>query len=528
MSFYHVKGLSIAVVHDYKVEWAKGYGWADEGEKRPVTTGTLFQAASVSKSLNAVGILKSVQEKKIDLYADINNYLTTWKFPYDAVSKGKKISTANLLSHTGGLSIHGFPGYVNGEAFPTLVETLDGKPPAKNKPVRSLFKPGFKFEYSGGGTMISQLLLMDVTHEEYADYMRKKVLEPMGMTNSFFTLPPPVEKRNLLATGYFEDGKELPGKFHNHPAAAGGMWTTPADICNYIIEMQLSLQGKSNKVLSKETTALMMTPFLDKSSALGVFIEKKGDEKYFQHSGGSIGFRCQYYGSLDGGNGVMVMINSNNGTILQELVNNIARIYDWKDFYTAPKTIVKTGITDPLIKTLDSYTGAYRQNDIIIRIIMKDNVLWYQGFEGGGNNAWRIYFTSDKDFFSKESRAEKSFYFDANRTVKGFSKMMDGKALGNYEKIPVVDLPDSLMALYAGNYEFWGMNARVYKGENKLWLKISEGYELEMNFFSKSEFFMSGEETYNEIFRFFTNSNGVVDGIIEKKGDEEILSLRIR
>lgn len=90
MKFHHVKGMSIAVVHDYKVVWAKGYGWANEEEKKPVSTETLFEPGSISKSLNAVGILKLAQDKKIDLYTDINTYLTTWKFPYDSVSKKQK------------------------------------------------------------------------------------------------------------------------------------------------------------------------------------------------------------------------------------------------------------------------------------------------------------------------------------------------------------------------------------------------------------------------------------------------------
>src|SRR5262249_10102625 len=110
MAFYHINGLSIAVIHNYKIEWARGYGWADSAEQRPVTTRTLFQAASISKSLNGVGVLRLAQKGKLDLYADINKYLTGWKFPYDSLSKGRKITVANLLSHTGGLTVHGFPG----------------------------------------------------------------------------------------------------------------------------------------------------------------------------------------------------------------------------------------------------------------------------------------------------------------------------------------------------------------------------------------------------------------------------------
>jgi CubicO group peptidase (beta-lactamase class C family) len=111
MAKYKVKGMSIAVIHDHKIAWAKGYGWADEAAKKPVTTETLFEPGSISKTLNALGILKLAQDKKVDLYTDVNTYLTSWKFPYDSVSKGKKITLANLLSHSAGLSVHGFPGH---------------------------------------------------------------------------------------------------------------------------------------------------------------------------------------------------------------------------------------------------------------------------------------------------------------------------------------------------------------------------------------------------------------------------------
>jgi CubicO group peptidase (beta-lactamase class C family) len=184
MAFYKTKGVSVAVIQNYKLAWAKGYGWADDSLKIPVTTQTLFQAASISKSLNSVGALRLVQEKKIDLYADINNYLTSWKFPYDSLSGNKKISLANLLSHTAGLTVHGFGGYEKGEQVPTLVQVLNGQKPANSPAVRSMYAPGLKSEYSGGGITISQLIVMDVTHQPYDKYMYDQVLKPLGMTSS--------------------------------------------------------------------------------------------------------------------------------------------------------------------------------------------------------------------------------------------------------------------------------------------------------------------------------------------------------
>ncbi len=354
MKQHHVHGLSIAVVHNYQIEWAKAYGWADSAHHRRVTTETRFQAGSISKSLNGVGVLTLVQEGKIDLYTDINQYLIRWKFAYDSAAKGKRISTANLLSHTAGLSMHGFPGYAAGEVIPDLNQVLDGRKPANTEAVRSLFEPGLKFQYSGGGTTISQRLLVDQTHQPYDQYMAKRVLEPMGMANSSFTQPP--AKNGLLATGYNGEGQPVAGRYRIYPEqAAAGLWTTPIDLCRYIIETQLAYQGKSSKVLNQQTTRLRLTPYIDGSAALGVFINKKGADTYFLHNGSNEGFLGMYYGSLTHGNGVVVMVNSANGPILDEIINSVARVYDWKDFY---KPITRRNIHVPAT-ILDTYVGEY-------------------------------------------------------------------------------------------------------------------------------------------------------------------------
>src|SRR6202000_3322196 len=327
MAFYKVKGMSIAVVHNYKVEWAKGYGFANDNLKIPVDVHTLFQAGSISKTINSVGVLKMVQDKKIDLYGDINNYLTSWKFPYDAVSKGKKITTANLLSHTAGLSVHWYGGYEAGAPLPTIPQVLDGVKPANSDPVRPMFEPGLQYLYSGGGTTISQLIIMNVTHQPYAKYMYDNVLKPMGMTESTFEQPPVNVKPQTLAVAHNE-GIAVKGLHHVYPEqGAAGLWTNATDLCKYIIETQRAFQGKSAKVLNEATTQLRLTPYLDKSGALGCFILDLDGTKYFFHNGSDEGFGAIYYGSMEGGNGVVVMENSEHNELLYEVVNTIANAY---------------------------------------------------------------------------------------------------------------------------------------------------------------------------------------------------------
>jgi CubicO group peptidase (beta-lactamase class C family) len=432
MAHYKVKGVSIAVVQNYKVVWAKGYGWADEKEKRPVTTSTLFEPGSISKSLNAVGVLKLAQDQQLDLDADINNYLQKWKFPYDSVSKGKKISLKHLLSHTAGLSVHGFPGYDRKVKIPSLPEILDGKTPANTAAVRSLFEPGLRYQYSGGGTTISQLIIEEVSKQPYHVFIYDNVLKPMGMLQSSYQQPPAPGKMKHVATGYRADGSEVENKFHVYPEqGAAGLWTTPTELGNYIIETQLALQGKSSKVLNQSMTQLRLTPFIDQSSALGVFIENREGSKYFSHSAGNEGFRGFYLGSMEGGNGLAVFVNSDNGGILSEIINSITAAYDWKGF-AKPADVKTVQIPGALMK---KYVGVYYFDGVISEVILKDDGLYFwTDFREG-----KMYFTNEKDFVNIEFSAEKSFLEDSAGNVSGYARRVNGREYPPARKVFNVD-----------------------------------------------------------------------------------------
>ncbi len=414
MKKYRVNGVSIAVIHNYKIEWAKGYGFADVAEKRPVTTATLFQAASISKSLNATAVLKLVQEKKLDLNADINQYLSSWKFPYDSKYGDKKITLTNLLSHTAGLTVHGFPGYAVGDSLPDLQQVLDGLKPANTEAVRSNDEPGKNYNYSGGGTTISQLLIMDITGQPYDLFMKKYILDPLGMKSSSYTQPPDKSKAPLLATGYKADGREVAGKYHIYPEqAAAGLWTTPTDLCKFLIETQLSFSGKSSLVLTQEMTKLRLTP-VKEDAGLGLFINSRvtGSYKYFNHNGGNEGFSCTEIGCRDAGEGVVIMINSDNGTILTEIANSVAKVYNWKDYYLPEKMEV----IYPPANLLEKYSGAYdlRGERITFKMEGKEFKIHYN------DAVWKVYFKTDSDFAVRELQGFARFNL-ANGRVKGLT-----------------------------------------------------------------------------------------------------------
>ncbi|MFD0766031.1 serine hydrolase [Mucilaginibacter lutimaris] len=404
MEHYKLNGVSVAVIRNYKMEWAKAYGWADAAKKIPATNKTLFQAASISKSLNGVGILKLVQDGKLDQDKDINQYLTTWKFPYDTVAKGKIINIKNLLSHTAGTNVHGFEGYNNKDSVPTIVQILNGTKPANSDPIRSMFAPGLRSEYSGGGITISQLILMDITHQPYDKYMYQNVLKPMGMTGSTYQQPPVDTKPELLAKGYRGNGSEMKSKYNIYPEqAAAGLWTNPTDLSKYIIETQLALQGKSGKALNQANTKLRLTPYMDKSAALGVFINDMDGTKYFEHGGANEGFRCQYYGSLEGGNGVVVMVNSDDGGIMNEIINSVAKVYNFKGLYHS-KVYKEVAVDSAVLQT---YVGKYEMNPgRILYITREGNKLFGQAT---GQGKLDLFAETQNKFFLKTVPVEIEF-----------------------------------------------------------------------------------------------------------------------
>jgi hypothetical protein len=132
MEYYGVPGVSIAVINDGKIEWTKAYGVMDKESRSPVTRETLFQAGSISKPVTAYGALILAEQNKIALNEDINIYLKSWKLPDSEFTKEKKVTPKNLLNHSGGITVHGFLGYSPDLPVPTLVEVLNGTPPANS------------------------------------------------------------------------------------------------------------------------------------------------------------------------------------------------------------------------------------------------------------------------------------------------------------------------------------------------------------------------------------------------------------
>ena len=328
-----ITGLSLAVIQDGAIAKAQGYGMADRASGSPVTTTTLFQAGSVSKSVAALGALRLVEEEKLSLDENVNTKLVTWKVPENKFTAEKKVTLRRVLSHSAGFTVHGFPGYQVGRPVPTLLQVLEGGPPANTGPIRVDFEPGSKLRYSGGGYTVMQQLIVDITHEPFDRFMQETVLIPLKMTNSTYAQPLPADKASVAATGYYSGGKAVEGKWHIYPEmAAAGLWTTASDLAKFALAIQQTLAGSTNGIISPAMGRQMVTN-QSESDGLGVFLLGQGQEQRFVHNGRDEGFDAILMAYAHRGQGAVVLINANDNTgMLSQIIEAIAHTYQWPDF----------------------------------------------------------------------------------------------------------------------------------------------------------------------------------------------------
>jgi CubicO group peptidase (beta-lactamase class C family) len=323
MELYGVPGVSVAVIRDFQVGYTEVHGVKSRTTMELVTEETLFQAASISKSVSAMGVMSLVQEGVVSLDRDVNDYLTSWKVPYNAFQATEKVTLRRLLSHTAGTTVPGFRGYRYGEPLPTLVQILNGQYPANSPPVVVDRVPGTALRYSGGGYEIIHQVVRDVTGQTFPEFIRERVLAPIGMVNSTFQQPIPDSLLDATASGYYADGTAVPGRHHIYlEMAAGGLWTTPTDVARFLIEVQRSLRGESNRVLTRENTELLVTEVMDDHS-LAFYLRSIHGQRYLWHAGANDGFRGGMLAHQTLGHGVVVLTNSDNGNKLTEAVIDV-------------------------------------------------------------------------------------------------------------------------------------------------------------------------------------------------------------
>ena len=355
MAHHHAPGVTVAVVDHGKIAWARGFGKQKADGEETVTPQTLFQAASISKAIAATATLRLVDQGKLDLDEEVNRYLVSWKVPETPFTANEKVTLRRILSHSAGINSQQFRGYAPDSEIPTLLQVLEGQAPAKNEPIRVVAVPGSVTEYSGGGIIIEQLLLTDVTKRPFPKLMRDLVLSPLGMTATTFEHPLSPQFRSRVAQGHNRAGRVLEGGWRIGPeAAAGWMWSTPSDLMRWAIGIDESRKGKKGAILSPKMAKQMLTPQKDRYG-LGPLLEGSGKAFRFSHGGNNPGYTVQATYFPETGQGAAIMVNNGTADVLiEELTRAIAKAYNWPELQ--PVRIKPAALDE---KAISKITGKY-------------------------------------------------------------------------------------------------------------------------------------------------------------------------
>lgn len=334
MAHYHVPGLSLACIHNGTVEWTQAFGIARVGE--PLTPGTLFQASSIGMPVTAVAVLRLVEQGKLNLDVDVNQYLRSWKLPTNRFTEQKKVTVRELLSHTAGITVLGYEGYLPGEKAPTLVQVLNGETPAKSSAVTVNLTPGTEYQYASGDYLVVQQILVEVTGESFQELMQKLVLRPLHMVHSSFQQAIPDQPHETVAIPYDKDGKPIVGGPRTYPQmAVAGLWTTPSDLALFALGIQNALAGKPGSIVSPSTAHEMLQPVLG-DYGLGFSIAGNGSNRYFWHPGANPGFLSVLF-AYEKGDGVVAMTNGDtyqSKALVLEVIQALSKQYGWIEFPT--------------------------------------------------------------------------------------------------------------------------------------------------------------------------------------------------
>ncbi len=413
MKAHKTPGASIAVINNYKIEWARGYGIRDTESNEAVIPDTLFQAASISKPVTATAVLRLVQQGKLNLDEDVNKKLVSWKVPENEFTRDKKVTIRGILTHTAGFDVFFYDGTPVGELAPTALQLLKGEKPATTPPLQVVYTPGSKYIYTGGGFLVLMQLLVDVTGKPFPQLMEELVFRPLGMKNSTFEQSLSQNLQPRAAAGV-QRGVPVKGKWLiKANMAAGGLWSTASDLAKFAVELQKARLGKSKKILTKETANLMIPPQEAQISGgdgtsvkvrgLGIGVMGEGQTIRFNHGGYNTGYRSAMV-IFGNGQGFVILTNGSSQAILREMMRSVATEYGWaaREYLPIERTLVSV---EP--RVLETYAGEYEypigRNPRVSVVSIKNGQLYLDGeplqaesetrFFGGGE----VTYTFNKD-----------------------------------------------------------------------------------------------------------------------------------
>jgi CubicO group peptidase (beta-lactamase class C family) len=454
MKAYGVPGISVAVIHNGKLDWARGWGVRDSSDCKPVTTETVFQSASISKAVTAALALRLVEQGKLSLDQDINRTLRSWQLPTSEASNKQPITLRHLLSHTAGLNVHGFPGYRAGSALPTPVQILNGQAPANTEAVRSTLAAGAEWRYSGGGYVVAQVALQDVSGRSFAELAEREIFRPIGMRHSAYAQPLSGSISRNAASGHNE-GKVIPGKYHVYPELApAGLWTSASDLALFLLDIQKSASSKRGTLLSPSMTKAMLSP-VKGDWGLGPALSGAGTTRRFGHDGVNEGFQSTMVAYVHQGKGIVVLTNGAGKRLADEIVRAVATDYGWTEL--ASKPVIEATLPTAALAAL---AGPYEGGGLSVFLDLRDGHLFAQT---GGPEPERLVAISSERFKTSASGIVVEFVRDAGGKATGFRIVEGGPPITLTKVTAMAVDPLSVPLFVRGSMNGWSIAAPLRK-----------------------------------------------------------------
>ncbi len=476
MEHYGIPGVSIAVIHDGEVVWAKGYGVMNKESKVPVTKNTLFQASALSIPVSAYGALRLVEQNKVNLEENVNNYLKAWKVPENEFTKEKKVTLKNLLNHSAGIYPRGTGNYDRDEKIPTLLETLNGTSPALNEPIVVNKVPEESVRFAYASYVPIQQMMIEVEGETFPEIMDKLVLKPLGLNSSTFNPSFSKTQSNIAATGYLQDGSMVKGGSKIYPAMASfGLWTTATDYAKFVANIQQTLKGESTKGLPKNLAKLMGTPYgisnpgWSYTCGLGFQLFNKNGDIYLRHHGWNTGFYAEIMAHRDNGYGVVVMTNSTFPSFNAEVISSVALAYGWDNYIP---TYDKMEVGPALVSEI---SGRYQGDNRVVTVFKKDNQLFAKNIINV--DADELVRVSDSTFVTRNTSRLIQFKLNAEEETMHLNSMNrnDGAIVSSLLKSNTPK-KQPIEFLVEGEFEKALRAYQALREQNPTLLTVSEDY----------------------------------------------------
>ena len=313
---FMVPGAAIAIIQNGEIVLQKCYGYADIEKGVKVNAQTGFNLGSISKTIAAWGVMKLVQEGKINLDAPASTYLTQWHFPESAFDSDK-VTVRRLLSHTAGLSLSSVSAELSFDHLPTLIEWLNGENDGLG-PLEIILEPGTKWVYSGGGYGVLQLIIEQVSGQKFGDFMQTQVLDPLGMTNSSFIIDKKIRAASAVPYDRYGEPTEF-GLFTVRSAA--GFQSTLEDFVRFAFASLPAHKDHLayNSVLPVETVQQMQEP--QPNTQIGGWkyglgyqtVHMESNEVFIGHSGTNNGWQASFRIERASMDGFIVFTNGSGG-----------------------------------------------------------------------------------------------------------------------------------------------------------------------------------------------------------------------